>query len=110
MNLQPSPGKHPDKKSVAGWLVLPTLRWFQQRSLYFHLCVFCSAQRCPLGLVASKDKVNYPNSASHYQDNGDGTGGFIDVKACVTQDGYGATGRGGQPCDAGKYNKKDEYE
>lgn len=97
---------------MAQWLVLSWDAFSIAR------CKFCdvssafllSMQRCPLGLVASKDKVNYPNSASHYQDNGDGTGGFIDVKACVTQDGYGATGRGGQPCDAGKYNKKDEYE
>lgn len=62
-----------------------------------------------MAMVTSKDKVNYPNSASHYVSNGDGTGGFVDQAACVTQDGYGVSGRGAQPCDQGKYNKHDSY-
>lgn len=37
---------------------------------------------CPTGQVATR-APGYPVSASYYVDNGDGTGGFISVKACV---------------------------
>lgn len=39
------------------------------------------AQACPKDMVASNDTTNYPNSASYYRNNGDGTGGFVDVRA-----------------------------
>lgn len=66
-------------------------------------------RQCPAGMVASSDKVSYPNSASFYVDNGDGTGGFVDVKACVTQAGYGYSSRQAQPCDKGAYNNRDNW-
>lgn len=42
-------------------------------------------------------------------DNGDGTRGFFNVKACVTQPGYGYNSRIAQPCAAGTYNRHDTY-
>lgn len=42
-------------------------------------------------------------------DNGDGTRGFFNVKACVTQAGYGYNSRIAQPCAAGTYNRRDTY-
>jgi hypothetical protein len=62
-------------------------------------------------MVTSTDRVNYPNSSSYYVTNGDNplTGGFVDVRACVTQDGWGASGRGAQRCAMGTFNKKDSY-
>lgn len=73
--------------------------------------VLSQPQPCPTDLVTSTDKVNYPNSASYYVTNGDTplTGGFIDVAACVTKDGWGMSGRGSQPCAQGFYNPKDTY-
>lgn len=66
---------------------------------------------CPQNMVTSTDRVNYPNSSSYYVTNGDNplTGGFVDVRACVTQDGWGASGRGAQRCAMGTFNKKDSY-
>jgi hypothetical protein len=68
-------------------------------------------QPCGLNLVARNDKVNYPNSARYYTTNGDTplTGGFTDIRACVTQDGMGMSGRGGQPCGQGFFNPRDTY-
>jgi hypothetical protein len=41
---------------------------------------------CPTGQVATT-AAGYPTSASFFVDNGDGTKGFISVKACVNQPG-----------------------
>lgn len=64
---------------------------------------------CPTGLVASNDSRQYPNSSAWWIDNGDGTRGFFNVKACVTQPGYGYNSRIAQPCAAGTYNRHDTY-
>lgn len=44
-----------------------------------------------------------------YTQNADGTGGFVNPYACVTQAGYGYDGRVSQKCDKGYYNGKDTY-
>lgn len=69
-----------------------------------------ACRECPDNLVASTDKVNYPNSASYFVDNGDGAKGFIDTRACVTKAGYGYDSRRSNPCRAGTYNDKDNYD
>lgn len=43
-------------------------------------------KECPQGMVASRN-ASYLNSARHYVSNGDGTGGYVSVEACVTQPG-----------------------
>lgn len=78
------------------------------KSLTYGLTPY-ACRSCPQGMVTSKDKVNYPNSASYYVDNGDGTGGFVDVRACVTQAGYGYSARQAYACAAGTYNDKDNW-
>ena len=60
-------------------------------------------------MVTSKEAATYPKSASFYVDNGDGTGGFVNVKACVTQAGYGYSSRQAEPCAQGTYNDKDTW-
>lgn len=98
-------------------LVWPTTRGLKAALVRYHInmtfvfipCPVSTMQSCPFGMVASRNATGFPTSASYYFDNGDGTGGFTDVLACVTQDGYGVGGRGAQPCDQGKYNRKDTY-
>jgi hypothetical protein len=59
-------------------------------------------------MVASRASA-YPNSAQFYVKNGDAEG-FADVRACVTTDGYGFSGRGAQACEVGTYNGKDNWD
>lgn len=62
---------------------------------------------CPENMVTSSDAVNFPNSASFFVDHGNGTRGFTDPRACVTQAGYGYASRQSSPCPQGTYNAKD---
>lgn len=64
---------------------------------------------CPTNMVTSSDAINFPNSASFFADHGNGTRGFTDPKACVTQAGYEYASRVSTPCSAGKYNPKDTW-
>jgi hypothetical protein len=64
--------------------------------LYGRVVMPC--RECPAGMVTSKDAATFPNSASHYADNGDGTGGFTDPRACVSQAGWGYSGRSASRC------------
>jgi hypothetical protein len=70
---------------------------------------FCCRRDCPTGQVAIQGNPLYPTSNSFYQNNTDGTGGFISVKACVNLPGYGYNGRVSQKCDKGTFNAPDTY-
>jgi hypothetical protein len=65
---------------------------------------------CPANMMTSTDKINFPNSASHFVDNGDGTRGFVNVNACVTRAGFGYASRQSDMCAEGTYNGKDTYD
>lgn len=60
-------------------------------------------------MVTSSDEVTYPNSASRYVDNGDGTRGFTSKWACVTRPGWGFNGRWSFPCEKGSFNSGDNW-
>lgn len=68
---------------------------------------------CPVNMVTSTNATAYPNSASYYVNNGDGTGGFTSKWACVTRPGYGFNGTVGRgfsyPCAKGDYNSGDNW-
>lgn len=78
-------------------------------ALTYGLSLF-SCRECPGGMVTSSDKAAFPNSASYFVDNGDGSRGFVDLRACVTRAGYGYSSRNAEPCAAGWYNGKDTYD
>lgn len=52
--------------------------------------------------------TSYPTSSAYWVQSGNDKG-FNDVRACVTQDGFGYNGRIAQACDKGFYNPKDTY-
>ena len=58
-------------------------------------------------MITSTDKTLYPNSASFYSLNADGTKGFTSLQACVNEPGKGLSGRTSSPCPAGFYNQGD---
>jgi hypothetical protein len=61
-------------------------------------------------MVTSSDAAAYPNSASFFVDNKDGTRGFVDPKACVTKAGFGYSSRSAEACPKGWYNQKDTWD
>lgn len=65
----------------------------------------------PNNMVTSLTGTNatYSNSARYFTSLGD-TMGFTDEAACVTQPGYGMSGRNAQPCDKGFWNGPNNYE
>jgi hypothetical protein len=60
-----------------------------------------------VNMITSSDAANFPNSASFFVDHGNGTRGFTDPRACVTQAGYGYSSRQASPCPQGTFNDKD---
>lgn len=58
-------------------------------------------------MVAVYGNSSYPKSNSFFTNNTDGTFGFTNVLACVTQDGYGYNSRVSQMCEKGYYNARD---
>jgi hypothetical protein len=67
-------------------------------------------RECANNMITSTDKINFPNSASHFVDNGDGIRGFVNVNACVTRAGFGYASRQSDMCAEGTYNDKDSYD
>lgn len=72
-----------------------------------------NCRSCPVNMITSTNATGFPNSASYYVNNGDGTGGFTDKLACVTRPGYGFNGTVGRgfssPCPKGQYNSGDNW-
>lgn len=64
-------------------------------------------RECPANMVTSSDAATFPNSASYFVDNKDGTRGFVDPKACVTKAGFGYSSRSAEACPKGWYNGQD---
>lgn len=69
-------------------------------------------QDCPTNMVAINN-VTYSNSALYWSNTSTSayaTFGFTDVKACVTQAGYGYNGRVAQQCEKGYWNTANNYD
>lgn len=68
---------------------------------------------CPSGMVAVANS-SYSNSLKYFANTSAifsaSEGGFTNVAACVTQDGWGYNGRVAQKCDKGTYNAKNNYD
>jgi hypothetical protein len=86
-------------------------QWGVNATTYDLLLSNCRS--CPVNMVTSTNATAYPNSASYYTNNGDGTGGFTSKWACVTRPGYGFNGTVGRgfsyPCPKGEYNSGDNW-
>ena len=104
--LLPTPDVKPGQGLYRSQALDGTTTWFAKNCdansyglksvLYGRVVMPC--RDCPAGMVTSKDAATFPNSASHFVDNGDGTGGFTDPLACVTQAGWGYSGRSTSRC------------
>lgn len=72
-----------------------------------HAVAACVCRDCPTGQITSSNSARFPNSASYFVRNPDGSGGFVSVKACVNLPGYGYNGKISEQCPTGSYSAGD---